>query len=165
MRATIVHAILAFACVAALATGGLELRPSLSGTLPIPAQPAPRPALRFDSEPAPPLDSLLRAAAAKAPFRASRTPASVPYDPARASQPAAPAAPPMPKPALTLSGLVWGGRTPAAVIEGIPGTDGSRVLRAGETVNGIRVRRIRRDGVVLSGLDTTWTLTVRVPWK
>ena len=65
-----------------------------------------------------------------------------------------------------LVGIVWdGGADPAAVIEGLPGIEGSRVVRVGEEYGGVRVRRVERALVVLAGLDTVWTLTVREPWQ
>jgi hypothetical protein len=32
-------------------------------------------------------------------------------------------------------------------------------------VGPLRVRRIERERVVIAGLDTVWTLTVREPWR
>jgi hypothetical protein len=63
-----------------------------------------------------------------------------------------------------LTGIVWE-REPAAVIEGLPGSNGPRVVRARETVGPLRVRRIEREQVLITGLDTMWTLRVREPWK
>jgi hypothetical protein len=108
-------------------------------------------------------DSLLKVALAQAPFRATRRPASRAYDPeAPAAASPSPATAP-PKPTLVLTGLVLGSE-PAAIIEGIPGREGSAVIREGAQEGGIRVRRIRAGDVVLVGLDTSWTLKVRNPW-
>jgi len=97
------------------------------------------------------------------PFRVTRRPATVLYDPLRLAQPALP---PTPKPALALVGIVWDtGRDPTALVEGLPGADGPRAVRQGETIAGLRVRTITRDRLVITGLDTTWTLTVREPWR
>jgi len=67
---------------------------------------------------------------------------------------------PASRPQLTLRGLV-GGPPWDLLIEGIPGRDGAAVLRVGQTVNGYRVRAVRRDTVIVAGPDTTWKLTLR----
>jgi len=104
--------------------------------------------------------SLVRLMTQRTPFRASRKPAAVAFDP----NPPAPQAPSnTPKPLLSLSGIVWGA-DPTAVIQGVPGIEGSKVVRSGDVVGGIRVSRIDRERVWLTGLDTAWTLAVRVPW-
>ncbi|MBK9067239.1 MAG: hypothetical protein IPL76_10215 [Gemmatimonadetes bacterium] len=68
-----------------------------------------------------------------------------------------------PKPALALTGVLWGPE-PAALLLGIPGTDGEIVVHRGETHGPIHVRAINPQAVELEGMDTTWTLTVRTPW-
>ncbi len=108
-------------------------------------------------------DSLAAALVARDPFRVTRRPSNVVYDPLRLAQPAPP---PTPKPALVLVGIVWdNGRDPTALVEGLPGVDGPRPVRSGETIAGLRVKTIKPDRVVITGLDTTWTLTVREPWR
>jgi len=100
---------------------------------------------------------------ARDPFRIARRPAPVAYDLVRAAQPPAPVPP---KPALVLTGIVWDrGGNPSAVLDGVPGAGGPRVVRSGERIGALLIRRIERDRVVVVGLDTTWTLTVREPWK
>lgn len=106
-------------------------------------------------------DSLARDVVRRDVFRVGRHPAAVAYDPVRG---AAPPPPGPPKPALVLTGIVWGA-APEAVVEGLPNASGPRVLRVGDVWGGVRVRRIAQNRVVLSGFDTTWTLTVREPWK
>ncbi len=96
-------------------------------------------------------------------FRADRRPPLVGYDPEQGLVPESAIVPPAPKPQLAVSGIVWGDQ-PAAVVEGVPGQDGSVVLRRGETVAGLRVSDIVGDRVVIRGMDTTWRLTVRMPW-
>jgi hypothetical protein len=87
------------------------------------------------------------------PFRITRRPSIASYDPAGLAQPAAP---PPPKPSLVLLGIVWDtGTDPAALVDGLPGADGPRPVRQGETVSGLRVTAIRRDRVLVTGLDTT----------
>ena len=108
-------------------------------------------------------DSLVGALVERDPFRVTRRPATVLYDPVRLAQPATP---PAPKPALVLVGIVWdSGRDPTALVEGLPGVEGPRPVRNGETIAGLRVKTIKLDRVVMTGLDTTWTLTVREPWR
>lgn len=100
---------------------------------------------------------------ARDPFRLARRPAAVAYDPIRVGQPMAPAPP---KPLLALDGIVWdGGRDPTALIDGLPGTDGPRVVRRGESVGPLRVKRIGKNLVEIVGLDTVWTVVLKEPWR
>jgi hypothetical protein len=108
-------------------------------------------------------DSIVGAAVARAAFRADRTPPVVSYTLQPASDALPAASKPDQRPALTLSGIVWGPR-PAAVLDGLPRIEGSRVVGVGESVAGLTIRRIDRDGAVVAGYDTTWRLTIRVPW-
>ena len=73
-------------------------------------------------------------------------------------------APPPPRPTLLLVGVV-DGANPSAVIEGFPGVEGSRVVRVGDVVVGFAIKKVSRGQVVISGMDTTWVLEVREPWK
>lgn len=66
---------------------------------------------------------------------------------------------PSTKPRLLLRGVL-GGPPWDAIIEGIPGHDGSVVIRAGQTIDGISIRGIHRDSVFARGFDTTWTLSL-----
>ena len=142
--------------IAAL-VGSLAVR-----TVPPPALPALRPTVVPSAVSTPyPADSLARAVVTRDLFRSDRRPAGVPYDPLRGAV-ALPDGPP--KPQLTLTGVVWG-EVPEAVIEGLPTTDRPRVVRAGDVVGGLAIRHIGEGSVVVVGMDTTWTLTVRVPWK
>lgn len=106
-------------------------------------------------------DSLLHGAIELAPFRLTRQPAT-PYQLGRPDL--QPDAPQPPKPVLSLSGILLGAR-PAAVIDGIPGHDGSVLLQVGDTIAGLRLRRVEKDRVVITGMDTTWTLKVREIWN
>ncbi len=38
-------------------------------------------------------------------------------------------------------------------------------VRVGDVVAGLRIKRIGGDQVVIVGMDTTWVLKVREPWK
>jgi hypothetical protein len=154
---------LSICAIGAIAAGAWMARAPI-GTAAL--RPPPRPAPP-GADPAPSVelvDSLAELAASRAPFRAMRAPADVPFDPWVEPAVFDPAVPPPPKPMLLLTGLVWA-REPAALVEGIPGTDGPRVLRPGERVGELRVQRIESDRVVIVGYDTTWTLTVRQAWR
>jgi hypothetical protein len=104
-------------------------------------------------------DSVAAALTARDPFRLARRPAAIAYDPQRVGEPEAPVPP---KPVLTLVGVVLGA-DPTAVIEGLPGIEGPRVVRIGDVAGGLTVQRIAPDGVRIAGLDTVWVLKVRAP--
>lgn len=72
--------------------------------------------------------------------------------------------PPSAKPRLVLRGML-GGPPWDAIIEGIPGREGSVVLRAGQSLGGITMRAVRRDTAYARGFDTTWTLTLARTWQ
>jgi hypothetical protein len=92
------------------------------------------------------------------PFRLERKPASVAYKPELEGV-APPPKPPKPRPVL--DGIVGG----AALLDGIPGQTATAILHVGDTLGGLRVRRIGRDTVVVTGADTTWRLTLRQAWQ
>jgi hypothetical protein len=112
------------------------------------------------AEPPAKLDSIADAVALAAPFRVSRSAPGVPYDPERRNEAAAPALEAVPKPPLQLVGIVWSTR-PTAVIAGVPSVTGAWVAERGDTMAGLRVRKVERERVVVSGYDTTWNLRVR----
>lgn len=95
------------------------------------------------------------------PFRIGRRPVLPAYDPLRLAEQLAP---PPPRPTLSLVGIV-DGASPSAIVEGFPGVEGSRVVRIGDAVAGLKVKAISHTGVVINGVDTTWVLKVREPWK
>jgi hypothetical protein len=66
-----------------------------------------------------------------------------------------------PKPPLALVGLVGG----AALIDGAPGHATTAIVHTGDTIGGLRVRRVGRDTVIVTGADTTWRLTLRQLWQ
>lgn len=99
---------------------------------------------------------------ARDPFRLERKPSGVPFTLAVESAPSAVARPP--RPALAVSGII-GGPPWEALLEGVPGRQGSALVRRGDTLGGFRVRSISKDTVKVSGLDTTWTLTIRRAWQ
>jgi hypothetical protein len=99
---------------------------------------------------------------ARDPFRLERRPAVVAYDPAAENAP--PPSPRPPRPALVVTGII-GGPPWEAVLEGIPGRQGSVLVRRGDTLAGLRVRAVGKDSVRIVGMDTTWTLIVRRAWQ
>jgi hypothetical protein len=108
-----------------------------------------------------PPESIAAAAAHAAetdPFRLDRRPAAVAYRPDLEGV-APPPKPPKPRPVL--GGIVGG----AALLDGIPGQSGTAILHTGDTLGGLRVRRVGRDTVLLTGADTTWRLTLRQAWQ
>ena len=104
--------------------------------------------------------SLTRGIVAHDPFRPERRPASVAF---LVADPGSTAPPAPPRPVLVLTGIVWG-PVPQAVLEGIPGTEGPRVVRSGDVLGELRIRRITTEVVTVTGMDTTWVLKVRKPW-
>jgi hypothetical protein len=95
------------------------------------------------------------------PFRAARHPSPIAY---RADLEGAPP-PPMraQRPALAISGII-GGPPWSAVLEGVPGREAGTVVQSGDTLGGLKVRAVKRDTVVITGMDTTWRLIVRRAW-
>lgn len=96
------------------------------------------------------------------PFRLERRPSPVSYSPAMEGAPPPPPRPP--RPALAVSGIV-GGPPWEALLEGLPGRQGSVLVRRGDTVGGLRIHSITRDTVRITGMDTTWKLAVRRAWQ
>ena len=106
------------------------------------------------------VDSLARAVIVRNPFRIARSPAAKSYDPGTFGQPEAP---PPPRPVLAVVGVV-AGIDPTAVVEGLPGTDGARVVRVGDVVGSLRIQAIAGEKVRIVGMDTVWVLPVRTAW-
>lgn len=114
------------------------------------------------AEASPPLSAdSLATFPARDPFRLTRRPAPVAYDPLVGMP--APDQPPPARPPLQLTGISVGTEA-SAIVEGFPGTDGPQVVRPGQVVAGLRVRRITGTTVVIEGADTTWSLRIREPW-
>ena len=59
--------------------------------------------------------------------------------PAQPQQEIAPSPPP---PALTVQGIIWGGRFPQAIIN-------NKIVKAGDTIEGVRIIDINKDGVTV----------------
>ena len=113
-------------------------------------------------------DSLTRAAeriAAADPFRVSHTPPTVTYAPGAMPTIGYQPPPPPPKPRLALRGVFGERARLHAILVGVPGRDAGAIVQRGDTLAGLRVVRIGADTVVVAGLDTVWTLTVRAEWQ
>jgi len=95
------------------------------------------------------------------PFRIGRKAATSPYDPLQVAEQMTPRPP---RPVLTLEGIV-DGPEPSAVLEGLPGVDGFRIVRVGDVIAGLQIKQIKKTAVVIVGMDTTWVLEVREPWR
>jgi hypothetical protein len=110
------------------------------------------------------LDSATKVTASSDPFRLERAPSAVPYSAEQEGAPVAPPPPKPPKPKLALVGIV-GGPPWVALLDGVPGQNGSVLLHAGDTLAGLRVRTLGPNGITIAGLDTTWKLTLERPWQ
>lgn len=108
-----------------------------------------------------PHDSLAGVTIRRDLFRVSRRPSPVAFDPRVGLVPPVPEPP---KPVLQLVGIV-DGRPASAVIEGFPGVEGSRVVRSGDIVGNLKVELVTGESVRIVGMDTTWILRVREPWR
>ena len=95
------------------------------------------------------------------PFRAARRPSPIEYLPDLEGAPPPP--PRAPRPALAISGII-GGPPWSAVLEGVPGREAGAVVHPGDTLGGVRVHAVKRDTLVITGMDTTWRLIVRRAW-
>lgn len=111
------------------------------------------------------LDDFARHIADRDLFRLDRQPAAVAYGTVVAGVPGSATGRPSATatPHLIVSGIV-GGPPWAALLDGIPGRDGSMLVRQGDTLAGFTVRAVRRTGVIITGMDTTWHLTLNTPW-
>ena len=96
------------------------------------------------------------------PFRLDRRPAAIAYGSTDTVAAHAVAQPAAQRPSLVLVGIV--GPPWHALVDGIPGHDGSTVLRNGQTVAGLRVGSITARTTTITGMDTTWRLTVKRTW-
>ena len=105
------------------------------------------------------LDSAVELVVANNPFRLSRRPSAVPFGSERMA--GAVVEPPRePRPQLVLAGIV-GGPPWVALLDGVPGRQGSVAVRQGDTVNALFIKEITRQGAVVTGSDTLWVLSLR----
>jgi len=98
------------------------------------------------------------------PFRLARHPASVPYRPELEGVSPPPPAPKPPHPTLALGGIL-GGPPWEALLDGVPGHDGSMVVKQGQVIGELRIRAVTHDSVIVQGADTTWRLGIRRSWQ
>lgn len=102
------------------------------------------------------LAALLEIAVQRNPFRASRTPSRVELldgeAPATRSEVNA-------RPVLRLVGIV-GGPPWSALLEGIPGRDGTALVAASDTAGGLLITAVDSVQVRVVGRDTVWVLTL-----
>ena len=102
--------------------------------------------------------------AAADPFRVVRHASPVAYRPELEGV-APPSPPPKPPhPILSLTGIL-GGPPWDALVDGIPGHEGSLLVHTGQTIGALRVRSITRDTVIVTGEDTTWRLALKRSWQ
>jgi hypothetical protein len=123
-------------------------------------QPAARPVPRVDTTALAKTAARIRTRNA---FRIDRRPADVLYNPWEPSAPPAPPVTPRALPRLALAGIL--GPPWNALIEGVPGRETGLLLAVGEERSGVKFVALRGDTVLLSGFDTTWTLTARRAWQ
>lgn len=68
------------------------------------------------------------------------------------------------RPALILSGVL-GGPPWEALIEGVPGREGSILVRPGDSIADLRIRHIAWDTMVVERADSSWTITMKRAWQ
>ena len=119
--------------------------------------------------PAPRLAEAARTVAGGNPFRLDRAPAPIGFNQPRMDgmmpgQPPPYVPPPPPRPQLAVTGIV--GPPWQALLEGVPGREGTAVVvKRGDVLGELRVREVTRTTVTVSAPDTTWRLTVRRGWQ
>jgi hypothetical protein len=91
------------------------------------------------------------------PFRLDRHPSQPALSPPTIASPSTNASEQL---RMALTGIS-GGPPWRAIISGISGHEAGAVMKAGDTLGGIKVRTIRRDTVILQTRDSTLTLTLK----
>lgn len=95
------------------------------------------------------------------PFRLSRKPALIRVgQPITVSYGTPSGPPPKLRPVMTVKAIV-GGPPWSALVDGLPQTTGSTVVREGVKFGEVTIRAISRDTVVIASADTVWNLTVK----
>lgn len=64
------------------------------------------------------------------------------------------------RPQLVLRGVI-GGSTPTALVDGLPGIEGTRGMRVGERIGDLELTGVGRHEARIRGSDTTWVLVMR----
>jgi hypothetical protein len=98
------------------------------------------------------------------PFRLERHPSPIGYKPELEGVAPPPPPPKQPHPLLTLSGIL-GGPPWDALLDGVPGHDGSTLVHQGDVIGTLKIRSVSRDSVVITGEDTTWRLGLKKVWQ
>lgn len=101
---------------------------------------------------------------ARDPFRSDRHPSTVAFRTDLEGAPPPPPPPKPPRPPLSLAGII-GGPPWEALLVGLPGKEGSLLVRKGDVIDGFRIRSVGRDTVIVQASDTTWRLAVKSPWQ
>ena len=104
------------------------------------------------------LDSAASRVVTHDPFRMERKPANVAFSitPNGGVGVPVPSGPPV---RIALQGTI-GGPPWRAIVSGIPGHDGTIIVSSGDTLGGVTIRRVDRDGVTVRVKDSTWTVTL-----
>lgn len=104
------------------------------------------------------LDNAATYIVAHDPFRLERKPALVAYS---VTQPGAALPPVVQQPAIqiALHGTI-GGPPWRAIISGVPGHDGTIVVAPGDTLGGVTIKNVTRDGVTVRVRDSSWTVNL-----
>lgn len=71
---------------------------------------------------------------------------------------------PVPYSGIALKGVV-GGPPWKAILSGVPAKPENVVVEVGDTLVGLRVQRIKSNQIVLTGKDSTFTLTLQRTWQ
>lgn len=98
------------------------------------------------------------------PFRITRRPPAVAFRPGAMESEMEVEAPRLPYPTLALAGIL-GGPPWQAVVRGFPGRSGNIVVKEGESVDEVLFKKVTKDSVVVESADTSWVLTMRLPWN
>ena len=97
------------------------------------------------------------------PFRLERHASPIAYKPELEGITPPPPPPRPPHPVLSLSGIL-GGPPWEALLEGVPGHDGSTLVHQGDVIGMLKIRSVSKDSVVVAGDDTTWRLGLKRAW-
>lgn len=105
-------------------------------------------------------DSAAEALIRRDPFRADRLPSRVRFGMDAEPESAPPARENRTPPPLVISGVVMSAASWAALVEGLPGVEGTKLLNQGEQFGRYRLTYVTASYVVVADPDTSWTLKV-----